>query len=163
MADVSWADDPAVEELERALTVLFRRGNQPRTHERLVARAGISLDRSSYAVLARVDEAGRVRVSELADMLGVDISTASRQVHAVASDGLLVRHPDPRDGRVTILEIAPAGRAALRRIRSARLQRIGELVEGWSARDRAELARLLSRFVGQLEYLDEPAAGVTTA
>jgi DNA-binding MarR family transcriptional regulator len=138
-------------DIEQALTRLVRRGNQPRVHERLAARAGVSLDRAAYAALCRVQETGPLRLSELAARMGVDASTASRQVQQLERTGLVGRVGDPDDRRASLLELTAEGDRVLTRMRRARRASLDRVLAGWSAADRRVLAALLTRLVDDLE------------
>jgi DNA-binding MarR family transcriptional regulator len=143
--------DAAMTEIEQALTRLIRRGNQPRVHERLAARAGVSLDRAAYAALCRLQEAGPLRLSELAGRTGVDVSTASRQVQHLERAGLVARVGDPADRRASLLELTAEGGRVLARMRQARHASLTQVLAGWSAEDRRTLAASLTRLVDDLE------------
>jgi DNA-binding MarR family transcriptional regulator len=151
MTTTTAAPGAAMTEIEQALTRLVRRGAQPRVHERLAARAGVSLDRAAYAALCRVHEAGPLRLSELAGRMGVDVSTASRQVQQLERTGLVARIGDPADRRASLLELTPEGGRVLTRMREARHASLTQVLAGWSAKDRRMLATTLTRLVDDLE------------
>lgn len=151
MTTTASTTDAAMTDIERALTRLIRRGNQPRVHERLAARAGVSLDRAAYAALGRVHEAGPLRLSELAARMGVDASTASRQVQQLERTGLVGRVGDPADRRASLLELTAEGDRVLARMRQARRDSLAQVLEGWSRADRRTLAAVLTRLVDDLE------------
>jgi DNA-binding MarR family transcriptional regulator len=115
--------------------------------------AGLSLDRSGYVTLARIEEAaaaGPVRLTDLAEATGFDISTVSRQVRAVTEAGLVERTCDPADQRASHLRLTPAGKDTLDRARRASQEAMAELLCSWSVNERRTLARLLERLVGQI-------------
>jgi DNA-binding MarR family transcriptional regulator len=143
--------DAAMTDIEQALTRLIRRGNQPRVHERLAARAGVSLDRAAYAALCRLHEAGPLRLSELAARMGVDASTASRQVQQLERAGLVGRVADPADRRASLLQLTVEGDRVLARMRQARRESLAQVLGGWSRADRWTLAAMLGRLVDDLE------------
>lgn len=145
----------AVEEVERALTTLFRKARLPRVHERLVERAGVSLDPALYAVLVRVEEHEPMRLTDLAAVLGVDASTASRQLKSLESAALVGRRSDPADGRAAVFVLSTAGRRTLARLREARHAAISHMLTGWDPRDTADLARLLDRLSVDIDRLME--------
>jgi len=138
--------DVCLEDIERALTRVVRTLYLPRLHERLSEAAGVSLERTGYGVLGRIAEAGTIRPSELAAVLGLDISTVSRQVQDLESKGLVERRPDPVDGRASVLNLTTRGDDALTKLRAARRSLLEAIVHDWPAHDRDELARLLSMF-----------------
>ena len=88
---------------------------------------------SQLSALATIDQIGRARLCDVAAAEGVSAPTATRIVSALEKLGLVARADDSEDRRATRLAMTPAGRAALRRIRSnrtaflqQRLQRLGE-------------------------------------
>jgi DNA-binding MarR family transcriptional regulator len=70
------------------------------------------------AALATVERDGPLTPSALARIEGIQRPTATRVLARLEEDGLIARRTDPADGRVSYVEITPAGRALLRRIRS---------------------------------------------
>src|ERR1700726_1770605 len=93
---------PELIEIERGLTTIVRWGNLPRVRERFTAVAGMSLDRASYSVLFRLEE-GPARLSDLAQRVGVDISTLSRQAHHLEAAGLVAKTVVEEDRRASLL------------------------------------------------------------
>lgn len=142
--------DGELSHIERGLSTIVRWGNLPRIRERYVAAAGIALERSGFACLVRLDERGPLRLSDLARLLGIDLSTASRQVHALQEAALVERTPVEDDRRAALLSLTPGGRAMVERILSARRMVITEILEGWSPTQRAELARVLAHLADDI-------------
>ena len=136
--------------LESAVTTLVRRANLPRTRERLLRRASASLDPAAYVTLSSVADQGPVRLSDLALALGVDVSTASRQVATLDVNGLIRREADPDDRRAALLEVTTEGAMLLAGLRRARREALGEITAAWTAADVSDLSRLLARFVTEL-------------
>jgi DNA-binding MarR family transcriptional regulator len=142
--------DRDVADIEQALVALVRRSNDVRAHARLEHRAGTQLGRAAYVVLARIADAEPLRLSDLAAAVGIDLSTASRQVTRLAELGLVERTGDDADRRAAALRLTRAGRATLNRFRAARHEWLTGVLAGWSAAERATFARLLTRFTGEL-------------
>jgi len=105
------------------------------------------LDRAAYAALARLEEMPATRLTELAAMMSVDLSTASRQVRGLEARGFLVRIEDPDDQRTAWLELTETGQEALTAERALRVARIASHLANWQDHDVAELARLLGQLV----------------
>jgi DNA-binding MarR family transcriptional regulator len=139
------SDDPILIKVDEALLTLGRPSHLRRIGERVRAGAGLPLDRAAYPVLRGIAECGPVRLSDLAARLGVQISTASRQVKELEQAGLVERTGDPKDGRVTMLALAPAGKEALLKLRASWRRALVEILESWPEADRETLATLLSR------------------
>ena len=90
---------------------------------------------------------GETTVGEIARLLGVDASRASRLVASAVSQGLLERRASQADGRSIELRITPRGARLQAQGSEVTRARIALALEGWTDRERAELAELLGRFV----------------
>ncbi|MEO3829937.1 MarR family winged helix-turn-helix transcriptional regulator [Actinomadura sp. B10D3] len=95
---------------------------------------------------ADAEEAGEVTVGAVAERLEIDPSTASRLVGHAIDAGLVSRRPSPVDARRANLGLTEAGRRVKQVSDRFRRAYLDELMAGWPARDRAEFARLLTRF-----------------
>jgi DNA-binding MarR family transcriptional regulator len=146
--DLAVPDD--VEIIERALNTLFRLSRNFRFHEAVHHRSGFAVDRASYGVLARVGEHQPVRLSDLAHLLGVDVSTISRQVATLELRGLLTRSADPDDGRAVLLELTAPGHTYLRKLSAAWHDIVADSLIDWDPREIARFATMVDRFVENL-------------
>jgi DNA-binding MarR family transcriptional regulator len=104
----------------------------------------VSLDRASYALIVPLGE-GSLRISEVAQRSGVDVSTASRQIVELEKEGVLRRVADPADGRAAVLELTPLGRRHLKMIAKARQEILSEVLSDFSDAEMERLAELLDR------------------
>jgi DNA-binding MarR family transcriptional regulator len=87
-----------------------------------------------------------VAVGAVAEQLDIDPSTASRLVGHAIDAGFVARRPSPRDARRANLQLTAVGqrlKAVADRFRRAYL---AELLADWTEAERAEFARLLTRF-----------------
>jgi DNA-binding MarR family transcriptional regulator len=107
-------------------------------------------DPAAMAVVFLVAEHGPLRLTALAEIAGLDASTASRHVRNLEAAGHLSRTEDADDRRATRIAITDGGRDLLHAAMEARAQRFDEALAGWSAADRAALATLLTRFAEDL-------------
>ena len=82
--------------------------------------------------------------------LNIDQPRASKLVAAAVAAGLVRREADQADGRRALLVRTPAVRRLSAQAHAFRRQVFGEAMAGWPAADRAEFARLLTRFVESL-------------
>ena len=103
---------------------------------------------SQLSALATIDQIGRARLCDVAAAEGVSAPTATRIVSAIEKLGLVARADDSEDRRATRVALTPAGRAALRRIRTNRTaflqQRLHRLDEHDLAVLRAALPVLIA-------------------
>ena len=142
-----------LEDIDQALTMVVRGGNQARFHQLLMSKAGVSLDRSAYWVVSRLGDAGAIRLSDLAALLGIEISTVSRQVQSLEQQGLVRRTADSTDRRAVRLELTAMGKRTLAKLRQSRRQILASALGDWAEGDKADLARLLNRLVDDLGRL----------
>lgn len=91
------------------------------------------------------------RMSDLADELRVEPSTATRAVQRLERDGLARRRPSVDDGRVVEVEITDAGLAVHRTVSARRVELMTHIMGSFSADELDELADLLERFVGAVD------------
>lgn len=138
-------------DLERSLTRLVRRALLPTTGERTRRQAGVDLERSAYVTLVRIDDLDSPRLSDLAAALGLEISTASRHVKRLVSDGYVEVAADPDDARARRYSPTASGRDALSRVQTVRRARLEQLLDDWEPADLARLARDLDRMVDAFE------------
>ncbi|WP_122261226.1 MarR family winged helix-turn-helix transcriptional regulator [Ornithinimicrobium cerasi] len=93
------------------------------------------------------DDGGGVRVSHLADHLGIAPRSATEVADALEAAGLLSRSPDPTDRRAVLLALTPEGRHTVGRVRDRRRAAADAAVSALSPADRAELRRLLQELL----------------
>jgi DNA-binding MarR family transcriptional regulator len=103
------------------------------------------LERALLPLLVRIDRRGPIGVVELADLVGRDYTTVSRQVARLDELGLVVRRAGTRDKRVREAEVTELGREMADAIDRMREEIVGELMADWTNAERRDLARLLKR------------------
>ena len=125
--------------------------NRPQRDEQMLAEAGVSLDRALFPLLVLVGKFGPISVGELADRVGRDYTTVSRQMAKLESQGLILRQASQKDRRVTEAVATDAGLAMNATIDAARERLAHRIFSQWDDGDVETLARLMSRFAGELE------------
>ncbi len=133
-------------ELRGALMDITGVLNRPQPDAALIAAAGIDLDRALFPLLVRIERLGPIGIVELAELVGRDHSTVSRQIAKLDSLGLVSRCPSPQDGRVKAAVITEQGRVMTDALDSARQKIIEKMLSDWKKEDVRELARLLRHF-----------------
>ncbi|GAA3247300.1 hypothetical protein GCM10017691_56380 [Pseudonocardia petroleophila] len=140
--------DRQVERLEHEVSLLLRRSRS--VLRTLATRLHPDVDAASYAILLAVARMAPLRLVDLAEEFGLDKSTMSRQVSALLALGLVVRRPDPLDGRAFLLELSDDGRSRLEEVSRARHEEWLTRLESWSTEDIATLADGLTRLAATL-------------
>ncbi len=120
--------------------------NRPQRDEMMVREAGISLDRALFPLLVGIERLGPIGIVDLADRVGRDYTTVSRQVSKLESLGLVERQAGTADRRVREAIVTPKGKAMTDAVDTAR-ERIGSAIFAtWDERDVEELIRLMRKF-----------------
>lgn len=138
---------PEVIEIERALTRITYLSTRARQHERLMALAGVPLDRAAVALLRQVADSESLRPGELANRLGVEASHVTRTVQQLQKSGYVTRVPDPQDRRAQRIELTEAGRQAVARVRDAGARGMQLALADWKPEELGRLATLFHRMV----------------
>lgn len=134
--------------------------NSPRQDDVLLAKAGIALDRALFSLLVRLNAAQSMSVAELADHVGRDPSTISRQLAKLEQLGLIKRPLTREDMRVRAATITKAGSRAVTAITDARRKLLHELVQDWSTEERQMLPRLVQKLADAMKQKVSQASDV---
>ena len=146
--------------LHEALIDIVSVMNRPQRDESMVREAGISLDRALFPLLVVIERRGPIGVVDLADGVGRDYTTVSRQVAKLESLGLVGRQAGA-DRRVRQAVVTPKGKTMTDALDAAR-ERMGRIIfESWDERDVEELARLMRKFADAIsrDPFDDPRGG----
>ncbi len=116
--------------------------------------AAIGLTGAQYTVLiagAHLQEERGVGIRALADYLQVATPHVTTEVGKLVKAGLLVKRPNPEDGRGVLVSVTDAGHAALEAL-SPFLREINDILFDGMTRDEFNaLARFIDRFVDNTE------------
>ena len=106
-----------------------------------------ALEPGQFDTLELLAQRDAWRMSDLADALRVDPSTATRAVQRLLRTGLAERHPYREDGRVVMVSATPQGRERYEAISRCRWAFMDRVMTTFSADERREMASLLERLV----------------
>lgn len=104
------------------------------------------VDRAGYLILRTLDRLGSSSIGALADALGLDPSTAGRQVGVLEHDGLVERVCDPHDRRRMIVGMTAEGSRRMVETGRRRTRRTEGLLGDWPEEDLAALAEMFRRY-----------------
>ena len=125
--------------------------NRPQLDEVLIQEAAIPLERALFPLLVVIDKFGPIGVVDLADRVGRDYTTVSRQIAKLESLDLVERKVDSKDRRIRETAISAKGKLMTRAVDAAR-ERLGRRVfETWDPRDFDELVRLMRKFADAIK------------
>ncbi|MEU0934243.1 MULTISPECIES: MarR family transcriptional regulator [unclassified Embleya] len=132
---------------------LVRAARDERLLERVGREARVDVPTHLVLALTRIGDFQPIRLSDLADQMGMGRTTLSRQVTDLVAAGLVERTPDPRDARAATLELTASGASTLRDIWQAWARLLGEAAAPWSPADRDVLPLLLERLAQALSAM----------
>jgi DNA-binding MarR family transcriptional regulator len=130
--------------LEREVGVLIRRikrviGERARAvHE--------DLQPASYLMLSWLVDEGPVRASAMVERFNIDKGAISRQLQHLDELGLVIRTPDPDDGRATLVAASDDARRRLTDVAEHRRKWLDEQLGDWSAEELETFAATLERY-----------------
>jgi DNA-binding MarR family transcriptional regulator len=147
------AGDDQFDELNAALTATARQVRRQSLFALLGTMAKVPIRPHLLLLFAKIAELEPVRVIELAVALEVDRSTISRQVGELVAGGLVVRLPDPSDGRSHFVVLSRKGTAAQASILGAWRSVLSGATAQWTADERRTLSTLLDRLAVAIERI----------
>lgn len=120
-----------------------------------------TLDRAEYLLLRTLAGCGPMDINTLAAALGLDPSTAGRQVGAMRAAGLVTGEPAPADRRRTVLTPTEDGLRRMETVRRVRSGNIADLLADWSEEDLRTLGVMFGRYNRAVaaRYLTAPLPG----
>ncbi len=141
----------AEHQVEGLLSRMADMRNSPRYLSRLLTLAGSPVQPSGWAILTALHRRGELRVSELAEQLGLDQSTVSRQLKPLDAAGLIRRQTHDGDRRVAIVSLSEQGDTAYSAVRQRWLDDLTWFMRNWTDTDRAHFGELAERFSDEVD------------
>ena len=150
-------DDETIAGIESALHSLARRLKQARLHEFVLKQAGVDIDQAGLAILYALHaEKVSLRVTDLAERLGIDAPAVTRKAQRLERLGLVSRARTPRMRGCAGCGSASRGRRRSAGSSSPAISGSRTLLADWPPEERCDFARLIGRFAGDIHrHLDE--------
>src|SRR3954471_9087292 len=130
--------------LEREVAVLIRRIKRV-IGERARA-VHPDLQPASYLMLSWLVDQGPVRATSMVENFNIDKGAVSRQLQHLDDLGLVVRTPDPDDGRANLVAASDDARRRLADVAEHRRKWLDEQLGDWSAEELETFAAMLERY-----------------
>lgn len=125
--------------------------NQPQRDDTLLAEAGVTLDQILFPLLVTIDRYGPLGVVELADRLGRDYTTVSRQVKRLEAQGLVQKKPGAKDKRVSEVTPSEQGKTLTMKIAQARMTLMNQIFNDWQEEEVGALFRLVRKYADSIK------------
>ena len=144
-------------ELDDALLRFVHLFGVPEVRAFIQGRLPADMDLRHHRLLRAIEDLGTPTISELAERLGLDVSTVSRNVDRAGESGYVTRERSKDDGRRRVLVLTPAGVEALAVGTGVRRALWDALAEGSSEEDLRRTALVLQAFRTAAENLGRDA------
>ncbi|WP_215845079.1 MarR family winged helix-turn-helix transcriptional regulator [Candidatus Pantoea bituminis] len=142
------------EDFHDGLLAVVSAFNRPQRDALMIKKSCIQLERALFPLLVQISRFGPIGVVELANRVGRDYSTVSRQVAKLEEAGLAKRQKNSQDKRVNEADITAEGKAMTDRIDAVRAQIYDTVFMHWPCEEQAEFSRLLKRFVADFTAVE---------
>ena len=133
---------------EKVLMAIVRAAeNFKRTHTSIFRRYGLSFPQ--YNVLRVLDASrnGRNKISEISRIMLVPGANMTGIAKRLERNGFLIRKSDPRDERVTLLQITSKGKRTLKNIKKEKDHSIDKLLSPFSEKDKTDLLNRVKQLI----------------
>ena len=131
--------------MERLLDLILTGGLRPPLFHPDVLALDRQLPRSEMLALVLLQRHGERTMSELAEVLGAPLSTASGIGERLARRGLVQRHRKPGDRRVVVVRLTRKGEAAAGRLRKQIEGLLRRVAGALSQEEQAQLLSLVAK------------------
>lgn len=140
-----------IRQLHAAVSDIVGVMNSPARDESMVREAGIPLDRALFPLLVGIERNGPIGIMDLADRVGRDHSTVSRQVARLDELGLVERRESARDRRVREAIVTAKGKSMTDQVDLARDRMGRTILKTWEPSEIEALVRLMRKFADDVK------------
>jgi len=141
-------------EIFKALIDLVSIINRPDRDKKMVATAGVNLEAASFRVFVGIGHLQPTSVGDLANMMGKNYSSVSRQIDKLETAGLVHTYPSSSDSRIRVSELTKYGKEVIAMINISRERAMIEALADWTLEERSDLLNHLRRLVEALKRFD---------
>lgn len=110
-----------------------------RSHSSVFKNFGLSFPQYNVLRVLEASKNGQNRISVISRILLVPGANITGIAKRLAKDGFIIKKSDPHDDRVTILEITPKGKRALKNIKRQKDNRLKLMLKNLSSKQKRAL------------------------
>jgi DNA-binding MarR family transcriptional regulator len=133
--------------------------NRPQQDKLLLKQAGVKLDTALFPILMRVGAREKIGIVRLADELGRDYTTVSRQIDKLEAFDLIFSETPDSDRRIREIRLTEQGRRIVEKIVEARQVLMSEALSDWDAVALGELESSLQHLARSLAARNQDKYG----
>jgi DNA-binding MarR family transcriptional regulator len=141
--------------IHRALIEINNFFNNPHEDRALIKYATVSLEDSELALIVRVSLSKTTNITKLAEQVGRDRTTVSRQITKLQSKGLIYCKVVEDDRRNKFVYLSDKGKGLVSLIKQGRYDAMDEIYDGWSERDLEEASRVVIRMARSMNKFSD--------
>ncbi len=141
-------------EIFKALIDLVSIMNRSDRDKKMIANAGVNLEAAAFRVFVGIAHLGPTSVGELADMMGRNYSSVSRQIDKLETSGLVHTYSSSSDSRIRVSELTKHGEEINAMISLARERNMRDALTDWTPAERKDLLLNLRRLFESLQRFD---------
>ncbi len=161
-ADRTGTDRDLALRIARSWRELRRGAAVARLRAHVVGPAGQTIEQAQFDALEILtSRPDGWRMTDFADAMRVEPSTATRAIDRLEAAGLAERTRSTDDKRVVTVQVTPAARQLVRDTHVRRVAVMQELLASFSHEERVEFAEFLERFVTSIDHLAESLRNAT--
>ena len=124
--------------------------NSPQRDDALLKQADVTIDRALFPLLVALSLKGPLNVIEIADLVGRDHTTISRQLAKLECLNFITRQQHENDRRQKTTQITENGKQIVQAITQARHELLNAVLADWSDEECQQFALQLQRFSNSL-------------
>jgi DNA-binding MarR family transcriptional regulator len=114
---------------------------------------GFDWTSSAVAILEAMQDDSVVRMTDLAERVGVASPTVSKLIRSMEQKGFVERTPDGQDGRASIIRLTEEGRRVAAAMDLERLEALEQLLSGWTDDELERFVTMFARLRADLQQL----------
>ncbi|WP_285244194.1 MarR family winged helix-turn-helix transcriptional regulator [Pseudarthrobacter sp. fls2-241-R2A-127] len=137
------AVNDALQEVEHQLSMLWRRARSM-SHQ-LSRQVHPDVEPAAYGLMTFIRQEGDIRLTDLAAIVGITKSSASRQIALLQSLGLVEKKADAADGRAQYIGLTERGEERMHEVQNARSNELLARFAEWPQQEVQTLAGYLNR------------------
>jgi DNA-binding MarR family transcriptional regulator len=118
-----------------------------RSHGSVFKNFGLSFPQYNILRALEASKNGQNKISDVSRIMLVPGANITGIAKRLAKDGFIVKKSDPRDERVTILEITPKGKKTLKKIEKQKDQRLKSMLKNLSMAQKRDLVDKVKRIL----------------
>ena len=118
-----------------------------RSHSSVFKNFGLSFPQYNVLRVLEASKNGQNKISDVSRIMLVPGANITGIAKRLGKDGFIVKKSDPRDDRVTILEITPKGKKALQKIARQKDHRLKLMLKNLSSKQKRDLLDKVKRIL----------------